>query len=308
MLPKVSLAVTFVLALCTFGVAQQAAAQTTSPDEDLVIQFYPSDLGPFGEKLYDFARADLERSGRADYIVAVYCGNPRGVVRVLRAPAGSPATLAAEIAPDTMGGHFPTLRLVDLDGDGRPEISASFATIRAGAETWLFRWTSGALEIFGPTTVTGRRAIRHAVLGVVDYFDVDGDGIAEIVETDREAQERRIWKRNADGHFGIVDNRVLYANRFERHTATPELYTAMFESTPGKKLVITVVNGDGIDEHAVTSGDLFFNGQPVFRPADFKKNARVLTATVTAAEENEIESMLEGKPGSAITVAIAEAK
>ncbi|HEV2718480.1 MAG TPA: VCBS repeat-containing protein, partial [Thermoanaerobaculia bacterium] len=113
------------------------AAPAQTPDEGIVRDFWPSRLGKDVEKLFDFARADLDGTGRGDYIVAIY-GNSPCVVRVLRAAGGAPS-LVAEAAPDAMGGHAPRLRLVDLDGDGRPEIVAAFATITGGEVTWIFR-------------------------------------------------------------------------------------------------------------------------------------------------------------------------
>jgi hypothetical protein len=291
------------LAASLFLTIAALAQPAPSADENLALQFYPPQLGPYGHKLYDFGRADLDGTGRSDYLVAVYCGNPPGIVRVLKV-SGETATLMSEIAPETMGGHFPNLRLVDLDGDGRPEIVASFATIGGGATTWIFKWSGGALTPFGPTVTTGRRRLVHSVLGSVEFFDLDGDGIREIVEHDRIVRESHVWKFSSNGKYTVQPSRISYVNRFERHTGDPELFTGVFPAASGQKLEVTVVRGDANDEHAPVTGDLFVNGHRLFGPEDFQKTTRVLRATITAKDLNEVESTLEGKPGSAITVSI----
>jgi hypothetical protein len=291
------------LAASLFLTVSALAQATVSADENLVRQFYPPQLGPSGGELYDFARADLDGTGKADYLVAVYCGNPPGVVRAWKVSGGT-AAFMSEIAPETMGGHFPRLRLVDLDGDGRPEIVAAFATIGGSERTWIFKWSGSALTVFGPTVTNGRQKLVRSVLGLIDFFDIDGDGVTDIVENDRIAQVKHVWKLSSNGQYALSPGQLLYVNRFERHTSDPELFTAVFPAAPGQKFEVTVVIGDGKGAHLPVAGDLFVNGRQLFGPEDFRNVRHVLRATITGEDLNEVESTLEGVPGSAINVSI----
>jgi len=255
-------------------------------------QTYPSE-NPFAESP-GIARADLDGTGTANYIVAV--SDDR--VRVLKTGGGT-ATVVAESAPDTMIGSNPRLRLVDLDGDGRPEIVASYPTPRASESTWIFHWTGRGLTNIGPTVTVGPRHITHSILGLVEFFDIDGDGVPELVEFDREAKDIRIRKRSSDGAFKVVRNQVAYINRYQRHTAEPELFSGVFDATPGQVLEVTV-----IVEKTVTGGDLHVNGHLVFGSSDFKK-ARLLKRTIKTEAVNEVTSTVDGKPGAAIVVMLA---
>lgn len=276
-----NLKISALLTLCLL--ATVAALAQTYPSED-----------PFAASP-GIAHVDLDGTGTANYIVAV--SDDR--VRVLKTGGGT-ATVVAEAAPDTMTGANPQLRLVDLDGDGRPEIVASYPTPRASESTWIFRWTGHELTNFGPTVTVGPRHITHSILGLVEFFDVDGDGVLDLVEFDREAQGIRIWKRSSDGAYKVTRNRVAYINRYQRHTAEPELFSAVFSATPGQVLEVTV-----IVEKAVTGGDVHINGQLIFGPSDFRKSTRLLKNTIKAKAVNEVQSTVDGKPGAAIVVMLA---
>jgi hypothetical protein len=287
------LLITAILSYCLPALAQSAS------DEQLVIGASPSAVRANGTMLYDFSRADLDRTGNGDYIVAVYCGSPNGIIRVLR-PSGNDAAVVAETGYPAMGGHFPRLRLVDLDGDGSPEIVASFATMGGLEQTWIFRWSGAALALFGPTTTSGRRSVVHSLISSVDFLDVDGDGIPEIIEVDH--NRSRILRRRPDGGYAPDDNTVVYFNRYERHETDPELYTGIFRAKRGQILEVKMVFPAG--QTPPTQGDLYINGSLVFDIAALSAHGQVLTRNVTAEDLNEVESLLDGHVGSAVNVII----
>lgn len=286
-------------ALFLFLASSVAFAQSLLTDDQVAASFWPPQLSPTGLRLIDFARADLDGSGTAAYLAVVYCDGSRGVVRVIKTTAAP--SLAAETASPTMGGHAGRIRLADLDGDGRPEIAASFARM-GGEETWLFRYAGNVLSPYGPTSIVAGQ--MRTDISLVDFLDIDGDGIPEIVETERAIQDRRVLKRGADGSYVQTATKVLYANRFVRHEGEPELFTAVFPATPGQGLQLTIVNGDGTPATVPTSADFYVNGKIVFSPNDFKRKTRTLTTTITADDANELESLMDGKPGAALTVVI----
>jgi hypothetical protein len=277
-----------------------AAPPAPSPDEQLVSAAFPAalDLGGGGEKTYDFARADLAHNGSSDYIVAVY-GGDHGIVRVLQ-PTSTGSVVAAEADYPAMGGQFPRLRLVDLNRDGTPEIVASFATAGGGEETWIFRWGTNQLSLLGPTTVSGRHAIVHSTLAMSDFFDLDGDGVPEIVEFDGQRGDQTL-KRQANGTYVRTGPPLVYVNRYERQTTEPELFTGVFPSQAGQTLNVKMVVAPG---SAPPQGDLYINGQLVFDHPVFTKGSWMVEATITAQDINEVESMLDGPVGSAVNVVV----
>jgi hypothetical protein len=275
-----------------------ASPPPQTPDDQLVTAAYPVSIDAGGDKLYDFARADLGRTGTADYIVAAYSGE-HGVVRVLR-PTGTGAVVAAEADYPTMGGQFPRVRLIDLDRDGTPEIVASYGTAGGSEETWIFRWGTNQLSLVGPTAVAGRQALVHSTLAMSDFFDLDGDGIPEIVEFDRQGGDQML-QRQPNGSYARTGVPVLYVNRYERHTTEPELFTGVFPAIAGEMLHVKMIFAGG---SAPPAGDLYINGQLVFDHPAFMKGHWVVEGQVVAQDVNEVESMLDGPIGSAVNVVV----
>ncbi|MCU1244314.1 MAG: hypothetical protein JWN02_224, partial [Acidobacteria bacterium] len=229
------------------------AVPPTPSDEQIVHASSPSLLSTTTEPAVDFARADLDQSGSSEYIVAVYCANLQGVVRVLRPDTSGVAEIVAEAAYPAMGGHAPNLRLVDLDGDGSQEIVASFASMGGSESTWIFHWNGADLNLAGPVSIGGRQFTVFSKLGLADFFDADGDAIPEIVEFNRDGD--RLLKRQPDGTYVRTQAPVLYVNRFERHTTEAELFTGVFPATAGQRLKVKVVFAPGAP--SPPQGDLY---------------------------------------------------
>jgi hypothetical protein len=278
-------------------------------DETLVQQQYPAWLDddyrkymPDGTpaRYYDFGRADLDGSGRADYIVAAYCNSITGVVRVLR----SNGTPAADTDYPAMGGMRPSLRLIDVDNDGRMDVVAAF-TAGHGSETWVFRWDGSQLVSVGPTSSEG--GIVNTTMGLCDFLDVDGDGTLEAVfGAGRFNDAGGTFKLGTNG-FTRTTAAVMYVGRYVRDESQPTTYTGVFPATKGQALLLTVVNGDQGNENQVTSGELYFNGKLLLSSKDFKKKQRAFSLTVVANELNEVEAELQGKPGTELTVTVVAA-
>jgi hypothetical protein len=88
-------------------------------------------------------------------------------------------------------------RLVDLDGDGRPEIMTVEAHETLGARLTIWRVDEGGLRRAVSTPWIGQRFRWLAPLGAAD---LDGDGRTEIAYVDRPHLARilRVWRVGSD--------------------------------------------------------------------------------------------------------------
>jgi len=140
-----------------------AVAQVSDSDQKIVDSFFPQKLiddaardeaagGYPLVKFSAFATADLDRTGRQDFIVAAYSNGFLGAVRLLkRVPSG--AVLVDEPDQPMMGGVFPAVRMIDLDGDGISEAIVSFSppgSATGFAAEWIFKWIPPKLVFMGP--------------------------------------------------------------------------------------------------------------------------------------------------------------
>lgn len=167
-----------------------SAEPLAQTDEQIVQQFFPQRLidesgddfakgGPPPFQTFDFAAADLNGTGNADFIVAVYSNGFSGVIRVLQ-KQNDAFQLVDEPDIPSMGGDFPEVRLLDLNNDERPEVIASFASARGPTEDWVFKWDGTELSLFGPTEIDAL-GITHTLLSDASFIDLNGDGVVEII-------------------------------------------------------------------------------------------------------------------------------
>lgn len=290
------------LVLITFCLPASRAASPAqmSNDENIVATAFPPDLAtPGGLRLYIYERADLDGVGSKDYVVAVYSNGFQGAVRVLRLAGG----VIDETHYRLMSGHVPLLRLIDVDGDGKPEIIAGFATMGAEA-TWPFRWSEGRLSLIGPSVVAFgdvRPLLMH-----VSLLDIDGDGKLEMVHWVPGEPVHQVLKLTGDGTYRTTARKVLYANRFVRHGDDPETYTAQFRNEAGSPLTITIVNGDIYGKHRASDGSLYLNGKQILFHDDINEHTGTFTIpAVSTSTANEIEMELTGPDGTEVSVSVS---
>src|SRR5260221_1264653 len=126
----------------------------------------------------EYAATDFEKSDNArekgKYLVAVYGNYWEGAVRVIhRSREGW--SVVAEVPIRT--GSVRGVELRDLDGDGVPEILATFATTGGRYEaTWIFRWTGSGIVSLLNAPRDSHASTNPDDLYLHDYFDLDGDG------------------------------------------------------------------------------------------------------------------------------------
>jgi len=141
-------------------------------DRQIVKNAFPANLDDGdGIQFSRFIAVDLNRNGQP-LLVAVYTNGAAGAIRVINR-AGQ--VLAAPALPGMRGFHA-SVRALDLDSDGTPEIIAEFTTGHSpdNPDTWVFRWAGNDLQLISPTCANGQLTLT--CLGHVTAVDVDGSG------------------------------------------------------------------------------------------------------------------------------------
>jgi len=159
-------------------------------DAALVQQFFPQDLideadadfgigGPAPFQATDFVAADLNGTGSADFLIAAYTNGFSAVVRVLRRQ-GTSAMVVAEPKLPLIAGIYPSISLIDVDEDGRPEVVVGLSSARGAVADWIFKWDGASLVSIGPmqAELDGNGT---TVLGDADFVDLTGSGTLQIV-------------------------------------------------------------------------------------------------------------------------------
>ncbi len=173
-------------------------ALTTQEIEQIVEQFYPQRLideseadfqkgGPAPFRARAFQVGDLDGIGTDNYIVAAYTNGFSAAIRVLKLQNDT-AALVFEPNLPLLDGIYPAVELVDIENDGRPEVAVHFSSPRGTLTDWVFRWTEMELSLIGPASVNQHGDV-FTRLFESSFFDVDGDGVLEIVQGPMKATE-----------------------------------------------------------------------------------------------------------------------
>jgi hypothetical protein len=146
-------------------------------------------------------------------------------------------------------------RLVDLDGDGRPEILTVEAHEELGARLSVWRADGDGLRAAAATPWIGQRFRWLAPLGAAD---LDGDGRVEIAYVDRPHLARilRVWRVGTDAAGAMTLTEIASAPGLTNHrlgdpeipggirtcAGTPEMITANADWT---RVMATRLSPDG---------------------------------------------------------------
>ena len=181
----------------------------------LVEQFFPQRLLDFEADISArygdppsrqsaFVAADLDRTGRPEYLVAAYTANDLGAIRVLKV-VGSSAVLVDEPNLCPFGGRDPRVSLIDLDHSGNPVILVTLTAGSKGEEMqWIFTWDGNVLKSIGPEK--DRRGRPCTDLFDASFIDLDGDGVQELIGSQQVSlQDLREGKPLAYHVYKLID-------------------------------------------------------------------------------------------------------
>lgn len=295
--------------------AQQLHASTT---EGIAKQFFPEALKmivdqpiPLNEQRTVFVTGSLDPSGPV-LIVAGYCNGERAGIAVI-SPAGTP-TLLAEVTPESLIGRRIAIRLIDVNGDQRPEIIARVDQYRGLPGTWVYQWSNGRLNLMGPTSeeVPGDVASE---LSDATFLDLDGDGIMEVIDHEAGASygengEATVANEYRVGHVGdatLSTQSLDYFGEFLRNTTTPATTETHFGATNvDQPRELIVINGTGgVKASRVASAIVTLNGSVVVRESDLSINVdRVRVTLPGLAAENTLCVELRGQPGGTVSIVL----
>jgi hypothetical protein len=194
-----------------------------------------------------------------------------------------------------------SVELRDIDGDGKPEILATYLN-RNDLLTWFFAFDP-------PGTL---RSLSEPI-GNARFVDVDGDGHIEVVSVSVEKAEdpdgltvahpSYVLYALRDGRLVETDRKVFHYSTHARTKTTPVAETVDVHVPLPGAYQVTLINGDA-GAAPCTSGEVLINGKTAFAERDFKKALRTMTADVGLAADNLIQVKLTGAPGCSVALLV----
>jgi len=167
------------LAMTMCGVRAAQAVEEDAAISEAVRADVPAILRPGSSTRHAITYSCFARYGR-DQLIAAYSNGDDGVVRAYAVTRSGALNLLAESAPRGMGGGDCEVNLLDIDGDGRPEVIVSFGSVRGNSMDWVFQWTGNALVNSGPTVMMAG-GIGATDLTNTTFIDILGDGTKQAI-------------------------------------------------------------------------------------------------------------------------------
>lgn len=282
-----------------------------SSDEDLVKQFFPQRLidesaedfangGPAPFQAMAFAAADLNHTGTNEFIVAAYTNGFSAAILVLKRQ-GSSALVVAEPNLRLLAGITPTVRLIDLDKDQRPEVLVSFTSARGPSADWLFRWTGSALSLIGPSATDANGDVTTR-LSNADFVDLNGDGVLEIINPPQFGIPGTFEVFNLTGD---LLKSLEFFRTFIRKTGAPSEEVQTFPlSDTHLSYHLKILNGDSAGNQRSSSATVQINGTTVVGPERFNQKVSEIDVPVVLTATNTIGVRLAGAPESRVVITV----
>lgn len=297
----------------TLGCLTQLASGQTLTADQIAQQFMPPAFAAFASthtyladrREWSVLPIDLGHTGRNDYLAVGYANGQVGYLRIIR--LGEIPTLAGESSPAVECESQPFLEAVDLDGDGKPEVSMSCRIGNRGSQFHsFFKWTGGGVTPLNP--VDEGQAPAWAPIREASLVDIDGDGVLDVLEASAEAgvdadgfvtQDYAIYRLVGD-KLAKSPTGVIYFSKFLRGTGAPVTVTEHF-TAPSGTFIMTIVNGTR-GENMVDSAVVTLNGVKILSPASFSNRSRLIQTDVMLGARNTLSVELRSAPGSYVHV------
>lgn len=277
-------------------------------DQQIVDRFFPAAMkrGVHRDHMHaKWSRASLHGGPGEESIVAVYTNGKLAAVRVIGAVEGEAPRVVSTFESREMTGLAARLELLDLDNDGVPEIAAQLAAAGGNSRTWLFRWSDGALRMFGPT-IPGHRASRVTLLGDPLFVDIDGDGFRDAINFPDDhmasGNPADVYLLR-DGSFVPAGFEVVVYDVFVERNQPGEIEEISFQlhDVTGT-YALSLVNGDEHGANTVTSADVTVNGEQVPMRKHGSDSRSSTSAPMRLASSNVATVTLRGAPGSHVSL------
>ncbi|HSY48724.1 MAG TPA: VCBS repeat-containing protein [Thermoanaerobaculia bacterium] len=296
------------IAISILSAALPACGQLS--DAQIVANAYPSELSADQDattRFSTFVAAGF--GGGQTLLIALYTNGTRASLSVLN--RGGQVLSQSDMR--SLKGFKGELEIVDVDGDGVPEIVARLYSGHGEniPDTWIYAWRGGQLTLISPTQRV--HALDITLLSQIALVDLDGTGKLAILafpgvrrddSGNRVANGDGIVYTLASGQYAATPLRFTYAQPFLRHTGSPDPVIKHFAASPGQA-TLRIVNGSAPGGLAVDSARVILNGTTIAAPSSFKPQTRTLTIPVQLAAENTLSVELAGKPGAGIWIIVA---
>jgi len=299
---------------------KEALAQT---DAQLVEQFFPQALVDESQARFDrggpppfrtsaFKAADLNGSGTAEFLIAGYTNGFSATIRVLR-KANNTASLVAEPNLPLLGGVDSQVELLDLDGDGRPEIIISFSSARGNWANWVFKWTGTTLNLMGPSGVDEEGDVS-TLLANADFEDLDRDGkleainppelsAPEIRNTAQDINKFEVFKLT-NGQYTLMTTLNFFGTFVLQPNLSPvQSHDFAVERTDIAYLV-KILNGDSTGLHRVDNAVVTLNGMIIASPERFGQTVAEINILVLLQQMNTLSVELRSPVRGELTVLV----
>jgi len=284
-------------------------------DEQIAAQSYPQHLDDFFVNTHPpgtpvprevtLLRVDLTNSGGDNQLVVAYSNGMVAELYLFHG-AGADAVLLDQTDDPPGGRGVPVLEAIDIENDGIPEIQVSFLR-----ETWLYKFDGGSLVLIKPSTPPTEE--HFGSLGSTAYFDLDGDGKFEILESDGAASDAAyVLHQFLNGQTVKTSTEVAFYQRFEQvdGLTTKQLD---FDAAPGNYVMqvqqfVRPIEGEG--EPAMIEPEVTLNGTVV----NGAMSSAVMAASegpgfpVTLLSENTLSLPLPQGPDHYIYIAITRTR
>ena len=261
----------------------------------------------------------IASEGEERVVFAAYSDQTAGAARLLRIRDGNVEVLARHPRVLHVAGvGAPEVQTLDLSGDGQIEYLAIFADHRISKRTYIFAHRGNELVLLNPPFACETRWRDRADTGLleVEPYDIDGDGVMELIDQqvgyvnpgdggwDADMKSlRRIWRLGDKGY--AFTGSAVTEGTYQRKTGEPKKEKFPFAASEGPA-ILHVLN-HATPSKRVTSAQVWVNGQLVLSPGHFGRAVSTLQVPVRLnGGDNELAVRVAGEPGSSMYVYIVE--